>query len=99
MAGGAMTGSVGLRRCLLESIACSLVLCFLVRALSLVGVTQVMKEIVCSTLRTLDAGTLAEDSAVLLPCLVGLGFGALCSLVQHVGPNSQVKMPMYYLLL
>jgi hypothetical protein len=98
MAGGIATGSVGLRRCLLESIACSLLLCFLVRALSLVGVTQLMKELVCETLRFLDVGTLAEDSAVLLPCLVGLMFGAVCSLVQHVGPNSQVKMPMYYLL-
>jgi len=98
MAGGAMTGSVGLRRCLLESVACSLVLCFLVRALSLVGATQLLKEIVCSTLHALDHGTLAEDSAVLLPCLVGLAFGALCSFIQHGGINSQVKMPMYYLL-
>jgi hypothetical protein len=34
----------------------------------------------------------------LLPCLLGLAFGAVCSLVQHVGPNSSVKMPLYFLL-
>lgn len=59
---------------------------------------QVMKEFVCVSFRALDIGTFVEDGAVLLPCLVGLAFGAMCSFVQHVGPNSQVKMPMYYLL-
>jgi hypothetical protein len=92
-----MTGSVGLRRCLLESVGCSLVLCIIVRALSLVGVTQVVKEIVIGALCALG-DTVAEDSAVLLPCLLGLAFGAVCSFVQHVGPNSSVKMPLYYLL-